>query len=278
MSDSRASSIAARGLSASTLLVGGAMTALVAVYGVLSHLMFTEQLTGGAYAAAYWYGTSLQVLFAIVIISVGLMIGWHQHVGKQWTLLGIGVACYAVGDIIWTVLDLHLGIEPYPSAADVFYTLEYVFFLAALVLAIRSYSGITKVRTPVYVGLLVSGVAAAVLYFVLLRPYIFAAGVAELGLWGFVMSTLYPLGDVFFMLGPAVALTLIIGQLGAGKLAWPWWLVVAGALVFSLADSMYSYADWSGAGSSALMEMGWMTANLLFALAALVARDVYRVR
>jgi hypothetical protein len=116
------------------------------------------------------------------------------------------------------------------------------------------------------------------LYFALLNPYIFDAGVEELGFWGLIVSTLYPLGDVFFMLGPAIVLALVIMQLGAGKLAWPWWIVVAGALVFSVADSLYSFADWSGAGSSTALEMGWMSANLLFAIAALVARDVYRVR
>ena len=54
--------------------------------------------------------------------------------------------------------------------------------------------------------------------------------------------------------------------------------MVVGALVFAVADSGFAFADWAGAGSSTLLEMGWMTANLLFAIAALVARDVYRVR
>ena len=83
---------------------------------------------------------------------------------------------------------------------------------------------------------------------------------------------------VTLKLAPAVTLALVIRQLGAGRLAWPWWIVVVGALVFAVADSLYSYVDWSGAGSSTLLDLGWMSANLLFAVAALVARDVYRVR
>lgn len=267
-----------RPISNSTLVFGAVLIGLVAIFAFLSVQMYAETLSEGAYAAAYWFGTALQILFAVVVITVALNIGWGQHVGKQWLLIGLGVAAYAIGDIIWTVLDLHMGLDPYPSVADVFYTLEYAFFFIAIVLAIRSYSAITSLRKPLAIGAVISAAAAALLFFTLLNPYIFDAGVEELGFWGLVVSTLYPLGDVFFMLGPSIVLALVIMQLGAGKLAWPWWLVVAGALVFSIADSLYSFADWSGAGSSTLLEMGWLSANLLFALAALVARDVYRVR
>lgn len=267
-----------RALSAGTMLSGGALIALVGLFALLSVQMYAETLSDAAYAASYWFGTSLQILFALVIIFVALRIGWGQHVGKQWFFVGLGVAAYAAGDIAWTILDLHLGLDPYPSVADLFYTLEYAFFFIAMVLAVRSYRSITDLRTPVIIGAVISVVAAAAMYFLLLKPYIFAAGVEELGTWGLVVSTLYPLGDVFFMLGPAMTLAIVIMRLGAGRLAWPWWIVVVGALVFSMADSLYSYADWSGAGSSTLLEMGWMSANLLFALAALVARDVYRVR
>ena len=278
MSSPTAPSRVSRPLSTGTMGFGVVLVALVAFFAYLSVQMYAETLSDGAYAAAYWFGTSLQVLFAAVIAFVALRIGWGQNVGKQWLFIGLGVAAYAVGDIAWTILDLHLGVDPYPSVADIFYTLEYVFFFAAMVLAIRSYRAITDLRRPVIIGGIISVVAAAGMFFFLLDPYIFAAGVEELGTWGLVVSTLYPLGDVFFMLGPAITLALVIRQLGAGRLAWPWWLVVAGAFVFSIADSLYSFADWSGAGSSTLLEMGWMSANLLFALAALVARDIYRVR
>ncbi|MDO8880491.1 MAG: hypothetical protein Q7W44_06805 [Coriobacteriia bacterium] len=267
-----------RALSAGTILTGGALIALVSLFALLSVQMYAGALSDAAYAASYWFGTSLQILFALVIIFVALRIGWGQHVGKQWLFVGLGVTAYAVGDIAWTILDLHLGLDPYPSVADVFYTLEYAFFFIAMVLAVRSYRSITDLRTPLIIGAVISVVAAAAMYFLLLKPYIFAAGVEELGTWGLVISTLYPLGDVFFMLAPAMTLAIVIMRLGAGRLAWPWWIVVVGALVFSVVDSLYSYADWSGAGSSTLLEMGWMSANLLFALAALVARDVYRVR
>lgn len=246
---------------------------LTLAYLPLRLLMDTD-ISAGLYNLFYIYGTALQVLFAAVILYVALAIGASQSVGRQWLLIGLGVAMFAVGDIIWTTFDLFLEIDPYPSIADLFYTAEYVFFVAAIVLAIRSYSGLVKTGRPVLIGAIVAVLGVGVVYFLLLKPYIFP-DTSGLEL---VVSTLYPVGDVVLMLAPAVSLALVVAQLGAGRLARPWWFVVVGALVFAFADSFYAYADWAGTGLTPAMDMGWLVANMLFAIAALVARRVFRVR
>lgn len=261
-----------------TYATAGVLVGLTAIFSFLSSQMYAGTLSDGAYAGAYWYGTILQVVLAAVILSVAVRIGLDQGVGRQWLLVGLGVASYAVGDVVWTVLDLHMGLDPYPSLADIFYVLQYGFFLAALVLAVRSYRDLAPVRTPIMIAAVVGLALTLVLFVLLLVPYIFPAGTAELGFWGLVVSTFYPLGDVLLILTPALALSLVIRQLGAGRLGWPWWIVVVGALVFAATDTAYSYADWAGSGLTSTLEMGWVVANLVFATAALVARDVYRVR
>lgn len=261
-----------------TYVGAGVLIGLTAIYWFLSTQMYADALSDTAYAMSYWFGTLLQVIFAVVIVSVALRIGLDQGVGKQWLFVGLGVTAFAVGDIIWTVLELHMGIDPYPSLADPFYVLQYIFFTAAVVLAIRSYRHLTPVRTPIIIAAIVAIILGIVVYAALLAPHIFPAGTAELGFWGLVVSTLYPLGDVFFILAPALALALVIRQLGAGRLGWPWWVIVVGAIIYAFTDAFYSYADWSGSGLTVTLEMGWAVANLTFALAALVARDVYRVR
>jgi hypothetical protein len=247
-----------------TYIGAGALIALAALYSFLSVLMYDDALSDAAYSASYWFGTLLQVLFAVIIITVAIRIGTGQGVGKQWLLIGLGVASFAAGDIIWTIIEL--------------YVLQYGFFLAAVILAIRSYRQLTPIRTPVIIAGVVTLLVGVGVYAGLLAPYIFPAGTAELGFWGLVVSTLYPLGDVFFMFGPALALALVIRQLGAGRLGWPWWVVALGAFVFAVTDAGYSYADWAGIGLTSTLEVGWIAANLIFAIAALVARDVYRVR
>lgn len=261
----------------STIVPMGILVALSALYLPLRYLMESDTVSNALYNAAYLYGTALQIVLAAAIVAVAVTIGLKQSVGRQWLLIGLGVALYAAGDVAWTLFDLFLGIDPYPSIADIFYTAEYVLFFAAIVLAIRAYSGLVSTRTPILVGGTVAAVGIAVVYFVLLQPYILPAGVEELGVWGLIVSILYPVGDIALMLAPAVALALVVRQLGAGRLARPWWIVVVGALVFALVDSFFVYADWAGMGLTAAIDMGYVLANLLFACAALVAKDAYRI-
>lgn len=247
------------------------------LYLPLRYLMEMESTSAALYNAAYLYGTALQIVLAASIVAVAVTIGMKQSVGRQWLLIGLGVSLYAAGDVAWTLFDLFLGIDPYPSIADVFYTAEYVFFFAAIALAIRAYSGLVKTRIPMLVGTAVAAVGLAIVYFVLLAPYIIPEGVESLGLWGFAVSIIYPVADIALMLAPAVALALVVRQLGAGRLARPWWVIVVGALVFALVDSFFVYAEWAGTGLTPAMDMGYVIANLLFACAALVAKDAYRV-
>lgn len=251
---------------------------LVVSYFPLRMAMESGLLQPELYNAIYIFGTALQVLFAGVIITAAVRTGARSSVGRQWLLLGIGVAMYAIGDVIWTYMDILLGANPYPSVADFFYVSEYAFFLAAIVLAIRSYSGLVKTKTAWVVAVVVGVLGIAAVYFLLLKPFIFPAGTEELGFWGLVVSTLYPVGDVLFMLAPAVALALVVAKLRAGILARPWWAVVAGALVFAFTDSAFAYVDWAGSKITPAIDMGWIVANLLFAIAAMIGSNVYRTK
>ena len=233
------------------------LVVLSALYLPLRYMMESESVSEALYNGAYLYGTALQIVLAAVIIAVAVTVGMKQSIGRQWLLIGLGVSLYALGDVTWTMFDLFLGIDPYPSIADAFYTAEYIFFFAAIVLAIRAYSGLVKTRNPILAGAAVAAVGIAIVYFVLLKPYIFAEGVAGLGTWGLIVSTIYPVGDIALMLAPAVALALVVRQLGAGRLARPWWLVVVGALLFSLVDSFFVYV--SGRGQVSVWRSTWDT-------------------
>jgi len=263
-------------ISAGTIRTAAVLVILLTAFHVLNTISLDGSLSSGASDAVYVFGILLQPLCAAIALWAALRIGWSQPVGRQWTLIAIGIAMFAIGDIVWAVIELGMGLDPYPSIADFFYPLEYVFFLAAIVLAIRSYAGLVKTKVPVIAGALVSLAGIAVVYFALLKPYIFPATPEELDFAGKLVSTLYPVGDIVFMFGPAITLALVIRQLGAGRFAWPWWIVVVGALIFAVTDSFYAYADWSGLGLTPAMDLGWIATHMLFAVAVLVARDVYR--
>ncbi len=263
-------------ISARTMRITAILFALLGVFHVLNTLSLADKLSATASDAVYVFGILLQPLCAAIAVWVASKLGWRESVGRQWLLIAAGMTAFAIGDVVWAVLELGMGLDPYPSIADFFYPMEYFLFLTAMILAIRSYSGLVKTRKPVLLGGAVAVAGVAVVYLALLKPFIFPAGADELSGLGKLVSTFYPLGDIVFMLAPAVALALVIRQLGAARFAWPWWIIVVGALVFALTDSYYAYADWSGSGLTAAMDLGWIATHMLFATAALVARDVYR--
>lgn len=282
MSDSQATKAATapvvrkRVISGQTFGAGLALAALLAVYYVTNSMAYAETLSEGVSNVVYVFGILLGVVAAAIVVRVALSLGYREPVGRQWLLIGLGVTAFAVGDIVWMIIELGLGQDPYPSIADIFYPLQYIFFIAGIALAIRGYHGIVNIKPPVITGALVAIASVGMVYVTVLAPYVFPAGADELTAVGKLVSTLYPVGDVLFMLAPAVTLALVIRQLGAGRFGWPWWFIVAGAVVFAATDSFYSYADWAGIGTTALLDLGWIAAQLLFALGALVARDVYR--
>lgn len=265
-----------RVISGQTMSTGLVLAALLAVYYVTNAMAYAETLSDGAANVVYVFGILLGVMAATIVLHVALSLGYRESVGRQWLLIGLGVAAFAVGDIVWMIIELGLGQDPYPSIADIFYPMQYVFFIAGIALAIRGYRSFVNIKPPMLMGALVAIASVGTVYATVLRPYVFPAGADELTVVGKLVSTLYPVGDVLFMLAPAVTLALVIRQLGTGRFAWPWWFIVAGAIVFAAADSFYSYADWAGIGTTALIDLGWIGAQLLFALGALVARDVYR--
>lgn len=262
-------------LTPGTVVSLASLVALTAAWAYLNIRMYDGTLGETAYAASYVSGTLLQALFAGFILAASFRIGTAERVGVAWMLIGISVAMYTFGDLVWMQLELILEVDPYPSVADVFYVLQYVFFFMAAVVAIGGYRGLLDVKRPALLSAAGAAVLFGVVYVALIRPQVLAdagAGPAPLEL---ALGAFYPFADLFFMLAPAITLTLIIRKLGGGRLAWPWMIVIAGAVAFVLADTAHSYLDLANTGDSSLVELGWTGANLLFTIAALIARDLY---
>jgi hypothetical protein len=270
------SSRAVPALSPTTIIVSLAVFISMAAFYYFNVQWYNDELSEAMGNFVYIWGIAYSPIAALIIFWVAFGFGRGESIRTQWMLMGVSVAIYSIGDFAWTYIDLVLGLDPYPSIADFFYTLEYVFFLAAIILAIRSYRAIVDIKVPVIVGAIVGVVGIGLAYYFVLGPYILPAGPDELTPMGKFVGVLYSVGDIAFMLAPATALALTVSKLGRGRFAWPWWIVVLGALMFALTDVWFTYADWAGDGGTALMDVGWILANVFFAIAALVARDVYR--
>lgn len=230
----------------------------------------------GGDAGALWISdvgeTALVGLSAAFILYVAKRLGFGT-LGRPWLWIGLGCASFAVGDAVWSFTELGLGQQvSYPGLPDVFYVLVYPLMAIGLIRALLNYRGLVDMRIPVAAAATTAVVIGGAMYFAFLNPFVLSQGLSA---GEAALSSFYPLADVFFALAPALAVAFVIVRLGGGRLGWSWWAVILGVLVFSTADSAYSYLaarDLYVAGT--LVDFGWVLANASIAFGAAIALDL----
>jgi len=152
---------------------------------------------------------------------------------KAYVALGFAYLMIFLGELTYLIYDLFLGIDPYPSIADVFFFLQYPLTLAYLILNIRFFSSFTK-RSKMWVislPIVIIAVYASISY-------------SDLGEAGF---------DFFYGITfVASASTLLaFAVLGAtifreGLLGKAWMILVIGILSLTIGDIWYYYLEYLG--------------------------------
>jgi diguanylate cyclase len=208
------------------------------------------------------------VAAAIVIMRVATSFAAGDALWRQWMFIGLGVASFAFGDIIWAFYELVLHRpDPTPGLPDVFYVITTVLLAIGVIRAAMAFRRVgINVRAPLLITCalviaLVMGESAFVLRGVVSDP--------ALSLAAKTLSVYYPLADIALLFGPAVFIVLVVLRLGRGSLGWPWWAVAAGLACMSVADTVFSAMQISGsyiAGSP--VDIGWMAGHLLLAVGA----------
>ncbi|MBX9244246.1 GGDEF domain-containing protein [Actinotalea ferrariae] len=109
-----------------------------------------------------------------------------------WYLMAAGVAFWATGDGLWTVFDHVLGIDPFPSGADVAYLVAYPLFGVGLHLLARGKGRATD-RSALLDALIVAVSVGLVLWVVFIAPTWTDAEGSTLGRF---VGVAYPIGDL----------------------------------------------------------------------------------
>jgi len=251
------------------------MALVVLVLGAFDYLASAGRLgdAGDLVLAAL---TLVPLAMAALILPVARTFGEGGTIRTQWLLFGFGMLSAGVGNTIFITLYLVTGKDPYPSIADVFTLAMYAILAVAFYLSIRAYRGILDLRPPLVIAGTVSASVMALVYFTVIGPYVVFAPAETQPFVTRVFNTVYPIMDVFLLLMPAIALGLLVSKLGTGRVAWPLWLVTAGAVTLAVTDTIFAYAGYVGAGRTPIIDAGYAIAPMLVGLAVLVARDVYR--
>lgn len=261
-----------RFVSARTWIVFGIAVALVAIIAALIFMQVGGEM---GVTATSDIGEILVVgLAAVVMLLAAKRLGFGTQVGRPWLLVGLGALSYTVGDIVWAVIELGMGKEvPYPGLPDAFYLIEYPLVAVGVLSAGFAFRGLVDIKRPAIIAVVTGVVLSGIVYVGLLAPYVLFD--PEVALGEKVLSALYPVGDVLFMLVPAVFVVAVVSALGGGRLAWPWWSVAAGAVLIALADTGYAWLSvYDLYASGSFIDYGWSLGHAFMMLGALFASDL----
>ena len=175
---------------------------------------------------------------------------------RGWALLGASFAAYGIANAGWAVLELGLGIDPFPSWVDAFYLAYYpLAFVGLLVLPRATRSRSEVVRVGLDVATVVVG-GGMVIWHLVLRP---TAVAEQSDLLSGVLSLAYPVGDLVLLLGVAI----VVFRRPAPIIREPVWLLGAGLIAVLLSDIGFGALSLAGT----YVTGGWTDAVAVLAIA-----------
>ena len=181
-------------------------------------------------------------------------------------LLGIGLLCWAAGDVVLTIQSLGGATPPSPSLADGFYLAFYPVTYFALMLLLRR-----SVRRFSLAGWLDGAVAgfgaAAVCATFAFKDVLHHAGGSTTGV---AVNLAYPVGDVL-LLGLVVGGAAIV----PGRRKLPWLLLGAGYALNTVGDVFNVLGTTSHIGT-VFNDIAWPVAILLISVAVWVRSPAAR--
>ena len=156
-----------------------------------------------------------------------------RTLARAWNVIALALLSYAAGDGLWMYYENVLGIDPWPSPADVLYLLFYPLMMAGMLLFPHAPQGrLERVKFWLDGSTVLIGGWMVVWYFVL-GPTV--RGSSELTTR--IMSAAYPIGDLVLAFG-ATGLALRSRRDGiSASLA----VLAAGAFTFFVADIVFGY-------------------------------------
>jgi signal transduction histidine kinase/ActR/RegA family two-component response regulator len=191
-----------------------------------------------------------------------LMRAWRIRAERAaWTLLGLGIALWAAGDVYYS---LYLGNQasiPIPSVADGLWLSEYPASVLAVLLLMRSrHSGDTA---RVWLDGSIAGLAVSAVSAAIVLPAVIGASThaptAE-----FLTNVAYPVGDM-----------ILLGSIGAAlavrhwRINRMWGSLALGFLAFALSDGLFLINVAKGTYiEGTIVDAGWLLGGLCFATAA----------
>lgn len=210
---------------------------------------------------------------ACIVIWSALQFAAGVPIRRQWLFVGLGVLAFGLGNVAWTLSAVQ-GVETFPGTADFGYLLFYPLAAYGIWTALLSFRRMFDIKTPLVVGAALAAVATAALYFALFQTIV---ADTETSVLGKVLSIGYPVGDMWLLLLPAIAIAIVASRMAGGRIAWPWYATCVGLVLIAAADSLYAVQTWNGTyQSGGYLDITWCIGFIAIAVGASVLLDVQK--
>ncbi|NLT06390.1 MAG: diguanylate cyclase [Solirubrobacterales bacterium] len=208
-------------------------------------------------------GGGLDVLYTAMLVAATTICAVRAATSRTerlpWALIAAALACWAVGDILWSVsvaLDRPL---PAPSASDSFYLAFYPFAYAGLVALVRFQAGLAS--RDLWIDGVIGASCATAIAIAVAFPIL---GVTDAETLPVATNLAYPVLDVVLV----VFVVLVFG-LSGWRPGRRWLLLGTGLVLMTLADGAYLIGTTNGSyAEGGPIDAGWPAAMLLVAFAA----------
>jgi len=191
----------------------------------------------------YYLSNTVEAAFSFIPLFMAAF-SLKMFRGDRWfarvdTFLLVGFLFWSLGESTWSFYALYLNIAvPYPSVADVFWLAGYPFVLMGIIAFLSPFKNAINRRNLLISSVVSITAAALVIVFLVLPVFTFSTDIISS-----VVGLAYPLLDILLLFASVMAVLLFWG----GKLARGFYWLVAGMLLTSVGDILFSYLTATGA-------------------------------
>ena len=246
-------------------------TSLIISLIVLIGYLFIISLMGNENSLRIYFIDIVGSIFELLVVlclfyTAKLSSVRGRRVQTFWLIMGIALFFYAMGDVMWSIIELVLHQQLFPSIVIIFYFLFYFLFVLGIIyLPAKPISRGKKIKIILDTSIIV--VTGSLIFGIFLLPRL--GSIYNLN----IMGMAYSLGDFVLFL----ALLRILFNDFKGFYRTPLLFLGMGILAQIITDNIYSYQVIQGIYiPGGLLNTGWLLAVLFIYLAAVFEIDLLR--
>ena len=186
------------------------------------------------------------------------VLGARRSRSRAWGLLALGQLLYCAGDLVWVVMENHLGIYPSTSVADVLYLSRYACLAVGLLALVQ---GRRRQDRAALLDAAIISTGFGVLFTVFLVLPVVETSVGSVT--DQLVALAYPAADFVVL---AVFVRLLTS--GAARNT-AFWSLVSALVIMLVVDVRYLLSVSAGLHYPSWLDPGWLLMYLLFGLAAI---------